>query len=389
MSRSAPAFIAEKPIDYEYTIPGAILMDGLLHSFCIGFVLAEGLKYWDEYKDDVRRKRVFVLLVVLLSLLQTVLQDYKVWTVAVLGSPWASSPLMWCDFFINAVICSMCEAFYIRRSWKMTGKSPAVLYPMSLLWLGAIAAHLYITITLALEFQYFTIGHIFNKEVESLFRNTVIVFSYWIVGCTGLSTILFFFVTSEFCSTVLDLSVAIILIIALFKSKTGLDSSDTAMNRVILMTLETALLPSISMVTGVVVLHAASNPGKNDDLVLFFVFITAKLYAIGLLRTLNSRHRLRQRLDSTDIGRTTLGKWTWDQNHHPNHQALEIVEVRTERDSQLVMDATLRGSLSSTATAHRYQEVDREEVRGVERKRGMSKSRLRVASIHGDEEENI
>ncbi|KAJ7068549.1 hypothetical protein C8F01DRAFT_1118514 [Mycena amicta] len=312
---AAPALLANQPIDYEYTLPGAILMDGLLHSFCIGFVLAEGLKYLEEYTDDKRRRRAFVCVVVLLSLLQTVLENYKVWTVAVLRRPWSGSPFMWTDFFLNALICSLCELFYIRRSWKMTGKSPAVLYPMCLLWLGAFAAHLYITITLALEFQYFTVGHIFNEEVERLFRNTVIVFAYWVVGCT-----------------VLDLSLAIILITNLFKSKTGLDASDSVVNRVILLTLETALLPSISMVVAVIVLHGTPNPGQHDDLVLFFVFITAKLYAIGLLRTLNARRRLRQRLASTDIGRTSLGKWTWDQEHQ---RPLGIAPVRPDRGSQV------------------------------------------------------
>ncbi|KAJ7274294.1 hypothetical protein B0H12DRAFT_1088034 [Mycena haematopus] len=42
------------------------------------------------------------------------------------------------------------------------------------------------------------------------------------------------------------------------------------------------------MAIAVILLHADPNPGHNDALVLFFVFITAKLYAIGLLRTLSA-----------------------------------------------------------------------------------------------------
>jgi hypothetical protein len=145
--------ISNDPTDYEYVIPGAILMDGLLHSFCLGFVLALGLKYWEEYAEDSIRKRAFVLTVVFLSLcvlrrlhksvtclsrrcsLQTILEDYKVWTVAVFHKSWVSlsqifnaeclngikagSPFLWTDFFLNGAICSMCEAFYIRRCWKV------------------------------------------------------------------------------------------------------------------------------------------------------------------------------------------------------------------------------------------------------------------------------
>jgi hypothetical protein len=42
-------------------------MDGLLHSFCFGFVLALAQKYWEDYGDDSVRKRAFVAAVVLLS----------------------------------------------------------------------------------------------------------------------------------------------------------------------------------------------------------------------------------------------------------------------------------------------------------------------------------
>nr|GAT58232.1 predicted protein [Mycena chlorophos] len=369
MSNSATAALASQPVDYEYSVPGAILLDGLLHSFCIGFVLAEGLKYWGEYEDDRPAKRGYVAVVVLLSLIQTVLQDYKVWTVAVFQKPWAGNPFMWTDLFLAGVICSMCELFYIRRCWKMTGCSRFVLYPLALLWFGSLIAHMYITITLSLEFKFFTVGHIFNQGVERLFRSTVIAFSYWLVGCA-----------------VLDISVAAILITNLFRSKTGLDKSDSVVNRVILMTLETALLPSMSMLIAVIILHAAPNPGQHDDLVLFFVFITAKLYAIGLLRTLNARRRLRQRLDSTDIGRTSLAKWTWDQEHHPN-----AAELRPARGLQLVMElenasTTVRGSVESLGAAQRYEGVAPDEIRVEERSIGGSQSRLRVLGSEKDEE---
>ncbi|KAJ6539550.1 hypothetical protein B0H19DRAFT_1179568 [Mycena capillaripes] len=314
---TASVRVSHQPTDYEFVIPGAILMDGFLHSFCLGFVLALGLKYWEEYAEDSVRKRAFVLAVVFLSFLQTVLEDYKVWTVAVFHKSWAASPFMWTDFFLNGAICSMCEAFYIRRCWKMTGKSPWALYPMVLLWSSVVGAQFYITITLGLEFQYFTVDHILSGKVEQLFRNTVVVFSYWVIGCT-----------------ILDVTVAAILITCLLKSRTGLETSNTVVHRVILLTLETALLPSISMAVAVTVLHGAPNPGHNDDLVLFFVFITAKLYAIGLLRTLNARAKLRQRIDSTDLGRTSLATWSWEQDQ----QKLETARRPEFVTSKLTMN---------------------------------------------------
>ncbi|KAJ7228408.1 hypothetical protein GGX14DRAFT_67611 [Mycena pura] len=136
-------------------VPGAILMDGLLHSFCLGFVLALGLKYWEEYTEDSIKKRVFVLTVVFLSLyvlrrlvvrqcsfdLSGATVAYRqYWKIIKYGlSLFSAAPgsvhhkeiscsqrqnkagnrFMWTDFFVNGLICSMCEAFYIRRCWKV------------------------------------------------------------------------------------------------------------------------------------------------------------------------------------------------------------------------------------------------------------------------------
>ncbi|KAJ7129410.1 hypothetical protein C8R44DRAFT_77282 [Mycena epipterygia] len=322
-------------------------MDGLMHSFCLGFVLALGLKYWEEYAEDSLRKRIFVMTVVLLSTLQTVLEDYKVWTVAIFRKPWAGSPFLWTDFFINGAISSMCEAFYIRRCWKMTGKSPWALYPMMLLWISVVASHLYITISLGLEFRYFSIEHRLDAQVEKLLRNTLVVFSYWVFGCATL-----------------DLAVAAILITSLLRSKTGLDTSNSVVHRVILLTLETALLPSISMLIAVVILHGAPHPGENDDLVLFFVFISAKLYTIGLLRTLNARAKLRERIDSTDLGRTSLANWSWDQEQQ---QKQDPIAGKPDRMSKLTVETTpttTRGSVESSAPTYnsRYEGIAPEEM---------------------------
>lgn len=50
------------------TIPEAILVDGLLQSFLLGYVLGQAAKYWSDYSDDSIRKRVYVAVVVTLSM---------------------------------------------------------------------------------------------------------------------------------------------------------------------------------------------------------------------------------------------------------------------------------------------------------------------------------
>ncbi|KAJ7094503.1 hypothetical protein B0H15DRAFT_829841 [Mycena belliarum] len=361
-------------------------MDGLLHSFCLGFVLALGLKYWEDAEDSLR-KRFFVMTVVFLSIAQTILQDYKVWTVAVVHRPWAGSPLLCVDFFVNGAISLMCEAFYIRRCWKLTGKSPWALYPMIMLWMTTIGAQFYVTITLGLEFWHFSMKSVLPPSIEHLLRNTLFVFSYWVGGCT-----------------ILDITVAAIMITCLIKSKTGLEASNSVVHRVILLTLETALLPSISMVIAVIIIHGAPNRGHNDDLILFFVFITAKLYAIGLLRTLNARAVLRERLGSKDLGRTSLSTYSWKQDLDQEGEKHETAGRRARTSTPPPETATtLRASGGSCAPTYisRYEGVPPEEIVEapmtpagsssqhirfgsplLDRSERGSHSRLRLSSIH-------
>ncbi|KAG5648991.1 hypothetical protein DXG03_000340 [Asterophora parasitica] len=58
-------------------LPGPILLGGFLQSFMLGIILSQGFTYWSDYRDDSRRKRLFVAIVVFLCILQTALEDYK------------------------------------------------------------------------------------------------------------------------------------------------------------------------------------------------------------------------------------------------------------------------------------------------------------------------
>ena len=85
--------------------PGPILLGGLLQSFLLGTIVNQAFKYWMDSGDDSRRKRTFVICVILFSLyvfsllpfayrptilvsLQTILEDYKVWRTLILKQHW-------------------------------------------------------------------------------------------------------------------------------------------------------------------------------------------------------------------------------------------------------------------------------------------------------------
>jgi hypothetical protein len=53
---------------------------------------------------------------------------------------------------------------------------------------------------------------------------------------------------------------------------------------------------------------------KKENIVLLLTFMSAKLYTIGLIRTLNSRGKLRAEMKDHKMGRTTLTEIEWKQS---------------------------------------------------------------------------
>ncbi|KAJ3929622.1 MAG: hypothetical protein NXY57DRAFT_397870 [Lentinula lateritia] len=307
-------------------IPGAVLLDGILQSFLLGFVIGQASKYFSAFKDDRWQKRTFVGVVVLLSLLQTIIEEYKLWQISVNKSSWAHSHFVWTGVAINGCISWLCETFYIRRCWKMTDHNPWVLYPLGTLSVTVFIANLIQAVSLPLVVNKTdpeSGNYIGSGPLMSLF-----VFSYWIFG-----------------SLVLDLIVASILITTLWRAKTGLEDSDRVVWSVITLTCESASLPCISMIAAVSLYHST----KESNLVLFFVLLAGKLYSYGLLRTLNSRDGFRLRLNSHNLGRATLSNWQWDQGRGDDHPHLETA-VASISEPPKSLDTT-------SATPHVYEAV--------------------------------
>ncbi|KAF9478173.1 hypothetical protein BDN70DRAFT_65061 [Pholiota conissans] len=287
--------IPGKPVE---SLPGPILLDGLLQSFLLGTIVNQAFKYLLDYRDDSWRKRIFVVGVILLSTFQTILEDYKVWRTFIFHQKWSTSKIEWSDLFLNGCICWLCEGFYIRRCWKMLNKNVWFLASLSLLSALLMASNLYLAVAMGLAFR--------SDEVEGtndtltasrfLLPSTIVAFSVWIFG-----------------SLVLEMTVSTILIISLLRSRTGFKEIDKTVVKVVHMTWESAVLPLMCMLIGVGLYHA--QPETDDHLVLFFVLLTGKFYTFGMLRTLNSRAKLRQRMNSQDLGlgRTSLSSWQWDQ----------------------------------------------------------------------------
>ncbi|KAG7096698.1 hypothetical protein E1B28_004112 [Marasmius oreades] len=262
----------------------AVLLDGILQSFTIGLIAGQAFKYWADYRDDSRQKRLFTASVVLFSVLQTIIEIYKVWLIMIRKEKWSGSAIAWSDLFINGCICSMCQSFFIRRCWKMTGRRRIVLYPLTFLAALIVVLVVFMVVNMALSFSTHQRSH---EEFRKLMQAMRIGFAIW----TSLSLFL-------------DVVVASILVNSLWKARAGTLAADDVVRQVISITFQSAVLPAISMITAVIL----SNYTTQRNLVLLFLLLTGKLYTFGFLRTLNSRDKLRKRMrsGSRDLGRTSL-----------------------------------------------------------------------------------
>ncbi|KZP20163.1 hypothetical protein FIBSPDRAFT_954777 [Athelia psychrophila] len=213
------------------------------------------------------------------------------WVVLIHGQIWEEQGIFWTEPFLNGLIVSLCSGFLIRRCWKVTGKKHWILAVLGTVLLGLFATNTFESITIGIESRYMAK---LNKEQ---LRPLVISWSIWSYG-----------------SFALDVILTAILTVYFWRSRTGLTSSNTVLFKLTAIAWETALLPAISMLTAISLYCSNRNEdGAINQIPYFFFVMTGKLYTVGFLRTLNVRTKLRERLQSQDLGRVSLGNWTWDQ----------------------------------------------------------------------------
>lgn len=310
---------------------GTNLVDALIHSFLFGFVVSQALKYSSDYGVDSWKKRALVGTVVAFSVGQTVLQYYKAWYVLIDMNSWSSSGLTWLDFTLNGIICSICQGFYLRRCWKLTRRSPWVLYPLATILALAAAAWICLVVSMQLLLQDVASS---DAVERSLSEWSTVAFSMWTLS-----------------SLVLDSASVVIITQRLYSSRVGNAGSDSVVKDVIAVTWEAAFLPAACMFIAVVLYNQTS---ARHLPVLLFALICGPLYAIGLLRTLNSRERLRARMKGQDLGRVSLGGWDWAGTSimPPLERPPSFVSPNTTAH-----DTSCRRSISSPASG--WQSLDR------------------------------
>ncbi|KAF7975120.1 hypothetical protein HWV62_10413 [Athelia sp. TMB] len=130
------------PPGISLTEPIPVLMTGILQSLLQGAICAQTVRYSEVgYDSDSPLLRAFVGLVVLLSVFETALEDYKMWAVLIHREIWEQQSVFWFEPFLNGLIVSLCSAYLIRRCWKVTGKKTWVLVALGIVALGLMAAN--------------------------------------------------------------------------------------------------------------------------------------------------------------------------------------------------------------------------------------------------------
>ncbi|KAI0727301.1 hypothetical protein C8Q72DRAFT_841110 [Fomitopsis betulina] len=256
-----------------------ILFQALFQYFLQGVVLSQGVKFWGTQKNkhDSKALCFYVAMLVLLSLLQTSLATYKVWHQVITQRHWYSTRLHWTEFLLCGFICTSCEAFLIRRCWKFTFKNNWILVCLTTLSLALLAANVYLAVLIE---QCITI-ETGNADPLKAGRWP---FPFWVFG-----------------SLVLSIALTGILSWYLYKSKIGIAQTDQLVQTIIRVTWETAALPTASMLVAVV-FYCGKEMSSARHLDLFFSLLTAKLYTLGILRTLNSRTSFRESIATHDLG---------------------------------------------------------------------------------------
>ncbi|KAI0638369.1 hypothetical protein C8Q77DRAFT_1154025 [Trametes polyzona] len=313
----------------KYTA-GPILIQGFLQYLCQGVIISQGAKFYHRWKDDPVALRVYVIVLLVFSLLQTMLESYKTWVETIDGRHWWTSRLHSTEFFCNAIICSLCEAFLVRRCYRITQRNVFVLIYLCTLLLVAMIATIWLTVRIAQ-----VIGPASQGGHADPLHASMFAYPLWV-----------------YVTLAMAFSLTVILSVSLWRTRTGLRHLDRTLNHIIFITFESAALPTVCMLASAIAYsirdaeaslfspssslsssphHTSASSSTSSNaaataltltaralgargaqtlhLDLFFAILTGKVYTLGLLRTLNARTQFRAGMHTSHLGRRSLSGW--------------------------------------------------------------------------------
>ncbi|KAM5532687.1 hypothetical protein V8D89_013656 [Ganoderma adspersum] len=280
-SPTLPSAIPQIPMDKLF---GSVLIGTFLGLVLYGITLHQFYRYVRMYPSDITILKVAVFLTVMLETVHVALSCHTCYYFLVssffqpakLGV--ATHPMEWLPV-TSGVIISTSQAFFARRAYIFAKGWYRILVLLAVVCLlGELGFSIATTVV-----EYIDTDSGFSGQFVA---NT------WLIACaSGLAV----------CA---DTTITTVLIIALRRNRSGIKSTDSLMDVLVLYTITTGLITSLSMLSLFLVVTIAPT---EDGIYTAISVLVTKLYANTLLAALNSRRSLHDRAARTITGTDVFG----------------------------------------------------------------------------------
>ncbi|KAK2459931.1 hypothetical protein APHAL10511_008060 [Amanita phalloides] len=263
---------------------GALLIATVASAILYGMTLVQAYYYFILYSKDIPYLKMLVAILLIGDGTHSTLMIYTVYYYLVRNyyNPEKLGQVVWsltCQTIFMILNSGLVQTYYALRVWRF-GKNNLLLLAILVLVLAQIVSSA-VWVVMMLQ----------AKSYAGLLRLRPMK------------------ITISLMSTVIDVVNTMGLIILLRKSRTGLNKSDSLINRMIIFFFTTGMMPSICAIGALI----AVTVFPETMLYVTFAACIGKLYTGSLIGTLNARRSLVQQLDVTlpdmQNNMTTLSTW--------------------------------------------------------------------------------
>ncbi|WVQ65697.1 uncharacterized protein L199_003875 [Kwoniella botswanensis] len=284
---------------------GPLLLGGIFDVMLLGVLIQQFQSWWAYCKPSERK---------LIALLTTYIMIYSIgWTGMVIGyvmhnfvynfgifSVFLEMPYFTTFPIVGMGMSTVIQGFYIERSWRLNNRNPFLLVFLCICVLGEWAAVLLLVIKVT--------------SIASLLQATEGVPHTRAWQCMTLAA---------------DVMITGSIGWGLWSAKTGWSHTDALVKKLLLVTLETQLGPTLLMAAFVIELSIQ----PDSTLGVFFDILIPKSYAVGYLAILNTRVHLKRKDNTTSGSREN--PQTKSNTYHLGSGRLQQATVHVETDTYI------------------------------------------------------
>ncbi|KAJ7507104.1 hypothetical protein B0H11DRAFT_2218933 [Mycena galericulata] len=250
---------------------GALVMGLWIQQFFLGLIALQAAQYyWHFSERDSKFYLWLVAALLILNVLEAGMDAHVLYrsTVAYYGDyrffdlqTWT----MWAEPAVTAIVGFLAQLFFMWRCWNVTNRSRLVFVVLTIMLLLSLGSGLAVSISF------------FQVKLFSKLAKIPIPISFWLVS-----------------TAVTDLTIAGILSVSLYRSKTSFKRTGTVIMRIITLTIETSVVTALIAVLNFIFYFALPATAYH----LYPQFSICRVYTITVLTTLHKRDDLRKALDS-------------------------------------------------------------------------------------------